>query len=147
MIFAIKKIYKDYLNDERNEENLLREIKINLHLNDKNVIKLYHVFSDQNNLYMVMEPMIEGDLWNLTKKQHHITEKNTKKIITNICKGVSYIHEKDIIHRDLKLENILLTNVSNVLFQGIAKLGDFGCAVHSLFMRKSTIGSPYYLSP
>lgn len=50
------------------------------------------------------------------------------------------MHNSDIIHRDLKLENILL-------LEGVAKIADLGCSVKSFCMRKSTIGSPAYLSP
>lgn len=103
MIFAIKIIYKDYLKNEKNQENFFREIKIHLHINDKNVIKLYNVFSDKDNIYLLLEPMIEGDLFNIVRKHHHLSEKNVSKIVLNVCKGVRALHEKEIFHRDLKL--------------------------------------------
>ena len=69
------------------------------------------MFSDEDNFYMVMEPMTDGDLWTFINKHQHLPEKSVRKIITNICKGINYIHQKDVLHRDLKLENILLINV------------------------------------
>lgn len=63
-----------------------------------------------------------------------------KQIVSDIARGLKTLHESNIIHRDLKLENILL-------FNSVAKIADFGCSVQTFFMRKSLIGSPLYFSP
>ena len=47
--------------------------------------------------------MLDGDLWSVVQKYHHLSEKNTSKIILNVLKGVRALHEKDVFHRDIKL--------------------------------------------
>jgi serine/threonine protein kinase len=109
-------------------------------LNDSQLLRLYGVFSDEKNKYLIMEPMLGGSLWENKKKFKTFKEKHVSAIVLNLCEAVKSLHEKDILHRDIKLENILL-------MEGVAKLADFGCAVKSAFMRNSQIGSRNYLSP
>ena len=84
-----------------------------------------------------MEPMVDGDLWSMLKKQYQVPEKNVRKIIVNICKGINYIHQRDILHRDLKLENILLTNVRSFIYVGNRKARRFWmCCAFPLYEEK-----------
>lgn len=64
----MKIIAKDPLKKEKCEENLLREIQIQGSLNDSHLLKLYGVFEDEKNIYLIMEPMLDGSLWGIKKK-------------------------------------------------------------------------------
>ena len=108
-----------------------------------NVIKLYEVFQDSENYYMVFEYLPNGDIASQLNTSFFSEEENLKRIFLNILKGLKFIHERSVIHRDIKIDNILLDSDMN------PKIADFG--ISSIFnpMRpiKDTGGTPMYLAP
>ena len=93
-IYALKMISKSLINEQKIEENLFREIKIHSHLDHKNILRLYKVFHDKANVYMLLEYMISGTLWQLKRKVHHLSENKVSKIINNVCQGLKALHLK-----------------------------------------------------
>ena len=153
-IAALKIIQKSNLLSGRAEENqkamnqLISQIKIQSFLSHPNLIKLYSFFSDETNVYLLLELAEDGHLLELLERHNSLSEETTSIIARQVVEGVSYMHEHEVIHRDIKLQNIVLCHVNYRLFQGMAKICDFGWSVYSPSEFRSTLcGTPLYLSP
>ena len=145
--FAIKIIEKKMLN--KNYSQLKYEIEIHVRLKHKNIIEMYAYFYDENFIYILFEYARFGSLFDVLKNQNKlITKEKIFQIIYQISKALLHLKQKKIVHKDIKLENILVTelNEKNI----IVKLGDFGCATQC-FTKKifqfSKKGTAQYLSP
>ena len=120
-------------------------------LNHPNIIHFEESFLLKNPkpcLCLVME-YAEGDdmfkrIKNQIKNKTFFSENQILDWLTQICLGIKFLHDRKILHRDLKTENIFLTK------NQIIKLGDFGvakCLDYTLEKASSHVGSPYYISP
>lgn len=135
--------------DERKEAYI--EAKILERLDHPNIIKFVEVFRSNkpySTLNIVMEYANNGDLQAIIKKQANLKKPfNESQVLdwfTQICLAIKHIHDKKILHRDLKSGNIFLTS------DGKVKLGDFGiakCLISTIDKAKTLVGTPYYLSP
>ena len=129
---------------ERNEA--LREAKILEKLKHPNVIRFHEVYKTRKNkLCIVMEHADDGDL---ARKIDSLKETMPENVVLDyfvqICLGLKHVHDRKIVHRDLKSQNIFLKKTGEV------KLGDFGIAkvmTHTRDHARSIVGTPYYLSP
>lgn len=118
-------------------------------LNHPNIIKFKDVFKDKKMfLNVVMEYADDGDLISkmkmMRKNNQRFTEDEILDIFTQLCLALKHIHDRKILHRDLKPHNIFLTR------RGIVKLGDFGVSkvLNRTKSKASTlIGTPVYLAP
>ena len=146
---VIKRINLSKLDDKEKEETI-NESKILQKLDHQNIIKFYDVFIEKKSeitLNLVTEYADGGDLSEKIKNQkknNYFPENEILDYFIQICFALKHIHDKKIIHRDLKSQNIFLTK------KGIVKLGDFGVAknLQNTWKKASTIiGTPYYLSP
>ena len=92
-----------------------------------NMLELIETFEDDTLYYIVTKFMPSGDLLNhLLKRQTRPTEENVKNIIREVSRGIQSLHHKNILHRDIKLENVLVTsNTDNTE----VRIGDFGSAI------------------
>lgn len=111
-IRAIKVIKKLNLEKDYNKSKLYDEIKILKETDHPNIIKIFEFFEDEENYYIVSEYCPEGDLADLLGKLNVFNEKFLKILLFQILSAVHYLHSKRIIHGDLKLENILIENLS-----------------------------------
>ena len=103
---AIKKI--DLCSLENDEiYNIYREALYLENFRHKNIVKFYHSFIYENNFYTVMDLAKGGELGNYIAENKYLSEKITKKLFLQIHEAVIYIHGKNVIHRDLKPNNIL----------------------------------------
>jgi len=143
--YAIKIYSKKTLLDPQKKGIVNNEIKILKQLNHINIMKLYEVIDSVNYLYLIMEYIDGISLLDTIKKSksHYFEEQRALKIFIQIVKANIYCQSKDICHRDIKLENIL------IIKDDIIKMIDFGFAVktdketyQSLFC-----GSPSYMAP
>ena len=74
------------------------------------------MFDDDCNVYFILEYMTDGNLWQKWKKQKVFDEKKASKIILNVANAVHYLHDLEIFHRDIKLENILMSKVNYIFY-------------------------------
>ena len=147
---VIKQILIEGL-DKKEKDDVLNESIILAKLDHLNIIKFFEVFESNKPKHMVnivTEYADGGDLSEKIKekknKNNNFTESEILDYFTQICLAIKHIHEKKIIHRDLKSGNIFLMK------NGLVKLGDFGIAKRfqkTMDKAKTFIGTPYYLSP
>ncbi|KAL8950329.1 MAG: hypothetical protein Q9222_003634, partial [Ikaeria aurantiellina] len=122
---------------------IAREMIIMRLIEHPNVIRLYDVWENRNELYLTLEYVEGGELFDHIANNGHLPEEEATRIFRQIIAGLSYCHRFNICHRDLKPENILLDKDRNV------KIIDFGMAVlqHDNVPLLTSCGSPHYASP
>ena len=145
--YVLKQISLLNLNSIQIEE-VKNEAKILSSLHSINIVSWYEHFEENNNLNIIMEYCDGGDLSNYLNEQKKtnkpLTEEKIWKFFIQMCMGISYIHKRKILHRDLKTLNIFLTKDEKV------KIGDLGVAKElsqKTDFAKTFVGTPYYLSP
>ncbi|KAJ6240256.1 map/microtubule affinity-regulating kinase [Anaeramoeba flamelloides] len=128
---------------EKTKTHLFREMEILRQLNHPNLIEVYEIFEDAENWYIIMEYIEGGELLDFLSQKKRLKESLTRKFFAQIVSGISYCHSKNIVHRDLKLENLLLTKDHQI------KIIDFGL---SNFSKRDELlntfcGSASYAAP
>lgn len=124
-----------------NLRHIMQEVELGTAINCPYFVKYYDSFEDEENLYIVMEYLPNGSLAQLIRKDGALEEKRAKQIIYQVFKALDYIHDKKIIHRDLKAENILLAANNDI------KIADFGVSTTLDKLNQSICGSPSYIAP
>ena len=122
-IYALKRIPKNYNSEDKIKEKYIwREIEILTQLKHPHIIKYYETFEDEKYIYLIIEYANNGSLDHLVYKLKDIKIKNdfVWNLFLQCISGLSYIHSKNIIHRDINPENLLLDN------NMILKISDFG---------------------
>ncbi|CAF2978994.1 unnamed protein product [Rotaria socialis] len=107
------------------------------------IIKLYQVISTPTDIFMVMEYVSGGELFDYIVKKGKLTEGEARPFFQQIISGVDYCHRHMVVHRDLKPENLLLDDASHV------KIADFGLSniMKDGELLKTSCGSPNYAAP
>jgi len=145
---AVKRLDLTLVLTNEDMDRLLDEIKIMCCLDHPNVVCLEEVFEGENELFLTQELCVGGDLFDRLDKQpdFHYTEAGCARLIKQIISSVSYLHSKDIVHRDLKLENFLFQDDSNV---SELKMIDFGLSKHFVEgeVQHEAVGTPYTVAP
>lgn len=143
-LVAIKEVSKSTISSLEDMERVYRETFIITSLRHPNIIKLYEVLDTPKGILLVMEYAAGGELLKVVQSKRRIGEIEACRLFQQIVDGVEYCHREKIIHRDLKLENILLDEQGNV------KIADFGLSNTIKFGRKSlgtNCGTPAYTCP
>jgi len=141
---AAKIIVKNSLTKSRARQKLISEIKIHKSLHHTNIVGFEHVFEDQENVYILLEICTNQTLNELLKRRKRLTELEVQCYLVQIINALKYLHANRVIHRDLKLGNLFLSDKMEV------KVGDFGLATKLEFdgEKKRTIcGTPNYIAP
>ncbi|KAK0238685.1 kinase-like domain-containing protein [Armillaria nabsnona] len=126
----------------RLEQALQREIVIMKLVDHPNIMKLYDVWDTANHLYLILEHVQGGELFDYLCEKGRLSPSEALRYFQQIIAAVDYCHRFNIVHRDLKPENILLDAQSNV------KLADFGMAAwRPDRMLQTSCGSPHYAAP
>jgi NIMA (never in mitosis gene a)-related kinase len=116
-------------------------------LNHPNIVTFREVYkTKKGHLCIVMDFADGGDLAKLISDQkgRYFSESQIMDWFTQICLGIKHVHDRKILHRDIKSQNVFVTK------QNIIKIGDFGIARvlrHTVDVSRSMVGTPYYLSP
>lgn len=142
-LVAIKSIRKEKIKDEQDLVHIRREIEIMSTLCHPHIITIYEVFENKDKIVIVMEYASQGDLYDYICDKRNISEREARHFFRQIVSAVHYCHQNGIVHRDLKLENILLDGNGNV------KIADFGLSnlYHGDEYLQTFCGSPLYASP
>ena len=135
---AIKIIDKEELfAEEENKKRLFLEISILKKVRHKNIIKLYEIMETPATLYLVMEYCNNGELFDYIVSKDKLTEKQACIFYQEIIDALSYLHSINIVHRDVKPENILLNTINR---KTSCKLIDFGISRN--FQKNELIETP-----
>ncbi|CAH6721017.1 serine/threonine-protein kinase Gin4p [[Candida] jaroonii] len=120
-----------------------REIIIMKLINHKNIMSLYDVWENKNDLYLILEYVEGGELFDYLIKRGKLQEFEAINYFKQILHGIKYLHSFNICHRDLKPENLLLDFNKNI------KIADFGMAALEIDNKllETSCGSPHYASP
>lgn len=128
------------------DSSLEREVYILSEVDHSNILKLICTYVTPLKVFIVTELAAGGELLERIVEQGKFSEKDARSVIRQVLKGVEYLHMRKVVHRDLKLENILLSDQTP---QAIVKIADFGLA--RFFADNSELrtvcGSPLYVAP
>ncbi|GAA6007712.1 hypothetical protein JCM10207_004850 [Rhodosporidiobolus poonsookiae] len=141
---ALKVIDKQQLKSTKTKSKLFAEIKIHQAMQHPNIIAFEHCFEDDGNVYMQLELCSNGSLLDLLRLRKRYSEPEARFYLTQLVGACDYMHSNSVIHRDLKLGNLMLDENMDL------RVGDFGLAALVKFPgeRKKTIcGTPNYIAP
>ncbi|XP_039249845.2 NUAK family SNF1-like kinase 1 [Styela clava] len=141
--FAVKSIRKDRIKGKKDMKHIRREMKIMSSLHHPNIIQIHEVFENQDKIVIVMEYAPGGELYDHLANKMITSEEESRVFFKQIVSAVQYCHKLGVVHRDLKLENILLGENFQI------KIADFGLAniFESGQLLETFCGSPLYASP
>ena len=142
-IVAIKSFNKKNIINESSKKKILYETNLMRGLFHPSVTKILETFESENYMLIIMEYISGGNLQNFVKKRRKLSEKIAKILFRQIIQGIKYIHSRGIVHRDIKLENILL-DLNNII-----KICDFGVGklIKPNTILKDQCGTPVYMAP
>ncbi|KAL4475122.1 hypothetical protein ABPG74_001818 [Tetrahymena malaccensis] len=144
--YALKTYEKKKLQDPQKRKNVAREVKILSKIKHLNIIRLYDVIETNSQLHLLMEYPCSTPLnAHIRSKPHRkLCEEEAKIIFSQLVEAVKYCHRKSIVHRDIKLENVLYDSNTQTV-----KLIDFGFSIALAPGTKLNIfcGTPSYMAP
>ena len=158
--YATKKIDKKFVSRPKAKKYLDNEILILKEVDHPNIIKLYEVKETTQFFYLIMELCNGGSLTDrleehIKKYKRPFSEETVQYLMKQIMSAINYLHLKNILHRDIKLDNILVNfdndedKRNNNMFKAKVKIIDFGFARHlaPAQLAYSTLGSPVNMDP
>ncbi|XP_057443557.1 SNF1-related protein kinase catalytic subunit alpha KIN10 [Lotus japonicus] len=140
---AIKILNRRNINNMELEEKALRGTNIIRSLSHPHIIQVYKVVETPTEVYVVMEHMKSGDLFDYIVERGRLEEDEARNFFQQIISGVEHCHKNKVVHRDLKLESVLLDSECNV------KIAHFGLStiMQDGILLKTSCGTPNYASP
>ncbi|KAM9786807.1 serine/threonine-protein kinase PLK4 [Syngnathus typhle] len=142
---AIKMIDKKVMQKAGMVQRVTNEVEIHCRLKHPSVLELYNYFEDSNYVYLVLEMCHNGEMGRYLKERKvSFSEEEARHFMHQIVKGMLYLHTHGILHRDLTLSNLLLSDNMNI------KIADFGLATQLKLPNEkhfTMCGTPNYISP
>lgn len=146
---AVKIIDKTGLS-QRELKGLSKEVKILASLRHKNVVRFYESFEEEDVMYVVMEYVSGGELFQKIVSDDGFTEDDARKIIRTLAEALKHCKDNGVIHRDIKPQNLLLTSEEE---GGELKLADFNLSIQmdpetvDFSILQTMCGTPNYVAP
>jgi len=143
-VFAAKIIDKTSINNMKRKDKFVNEIKIHKYLEHPGIVKFQNSFEDSTNAYIILELCKNQTLKELVKRRKRLTELEAQCYLGQLITALIYLHNCNIIHRDLKLGNLFLAKNLEL------KVGDFGLAAEltrRCERRNTMCGTPNYVAP
>eukprot|EP00057_Strongylocentrotus_purpuratus_P029303 XP_011683777.1 PREDICTED: serine/threonine-protein kinase DCLK3 isoform X2 [Strongylocentrotus purpuratus] len=141
--FALKVIEKAKV---KNKEHMVEnEIAIMKHVRHPNIVRLYEEYETRGHIYLVMEYVTGGDLFDAITESVKFTERDAALMVTDLAKALKYLHDLNVVHRDLKPENLLVNKSESG--EITLKLADFGLAMEVKEPIYTVCGTPTYVAP
>jgi len=142
-LYAIKVIDKKALKGK--EDSLENEIKVLRRLDHPNVVTLFEAYESKHSVYLVMQLVTGGELFDRIVEKGSYTEKDAADLIKQVLDAVAYMHREGVVHRDLKPENLLYQcqdEDSKIMISdfGLSKMEDSG-------IMATACGTPGYVAP
>lgn len=144
--FAVKVIKKAVLGtDEKTRKRYVTEVEILKKANHPHIIPLEDLIDTNEKLYLVMELVSGGELFDKIVEKGSYSEKDACSIVLKVVDAIRYLHAMNIVHRDLKPENLLLKKEDDTHVM----LSDFGLSriLGEESMMSTACGTPYYVAP
>lgn len=127
------------------KKEILNETIILKNLDHPNILKIFEYFEDEKKFYIVMEYCKDGDLLGELERVGKVNEETCARIMRQLMAGVAYIHGKSIVHRDLKLENVLISRFNDEIS---IKIIDFNVATYLKDKKLTSVaGTAHYMAP
>jgi len=141
---AIKRIQKISI-DRKSQKRLTTEVEILKRVNHTNIIPLKQIVETRDKLFLVMELVDGGELFDKIIEKHFYSERDASIIVNQIVGAIDYLHKNNIAHRDLKPENLLLRKNDDTQVM----ISDFGLSriLGDDSMMSTACGTPYYVAP
>lgn len=119
---AVKLMRRDKLDTEARLSKVMREIDILKRLNHPNIVKLHETVKTDRHIAIILEYASGGELFDHILHERYLKDPGARRLFSQLISGVGYLHQHGIVHRDLKLENLLLDRNNNII------ITDFGFA-------------------
>ncbi|CAJ1404634.1 unnamed protein product [Effrenium voratum] len=140
--YALKALSKGYIMKSGMQQNVLNEKNVQIMCDSPFIIKLYETYNGTQSLYFLLEPALGGELYaTYNKKGLFGKDGHAKFYVAGVVNAFQHLHSKKIIFRDLKPENLLLTELGHI------KLTDMGLAKVVVGKTYTTCGTPDYFAP
>lgn len=140
--YAMKAMNKKHIEMKGMQECALQEKKLMLMLNSPFTVHICETYNSSEKLYFLMEAALGGELWDIyNNKELHGSQPHAKFYVAGVLLGLEHLHERRIIYRDLKTENILLND------KGYTQLSDLGLAKYVIGRTYTVCGTPEYIAP
>lgn len=140
-LYALKTVLREKVVVYDMYENILLERNVMMQLDHSMVIKLVKTFKDEQRLYFLMEYVRGMDLFDVLRNMGLLKDLDAKFYTACLITIIEHLHERDIIYRDLKPENVMIDE------DGYPKLIDFGTAKFIHGRTYTTVGTPHYMAP
>lgn len=140
--FALKQLSKGHILKTKMQKSVMSEKRILMLCDSKFIIKLYTTFKSTDSLFFLIEPAMGGELYaTYHKYRFHGSATKARFYVATVVFAFDHLHEKHVLYRDLKPENLLIDNY------GFCKLTDMGLAKQTITKTYTTCGTPDYFAP
>ncbi|KAF9149982.1 hypothetical protein BG015_008207 [Linnemannia schmuckeri] len=142
---AIKLIRRQSVDNTPRINKIGREISVLRTIRHPNIISLFDVIETERYIGIVIEYASGGELFDHILAHRYLKERDARRLFAQLMSGVHYLHSKQIVHRDLKLENLLLDRNRNIMITDFGFANQFDSTTRDLM--STSCGSPCYAAP